>query len=633
MTKKYTNKWMMRAAALMLVVMGSVQSALATTKIYPSNLNIAYGETKQVAINLDTDETGIFWVEMNVILPYGLSPVAGSENRMSITTDEERCPGFDAESNRNTGKIIFSNLLMNPMNAGSGAIFYIDVNLSSSIAERYYNSYEYYIRISNVKIRRADKTYVNDVTVGNGRVTSVNAALSAPEQTIINGGKTASVDVNLDNNNRYDFSIQGFQADVEAPEGWTVAAESDNMSDIQVQNGRILWSSAEAFTAPRGGKLLSLSLTAPEDFKSEATFKLTNVKLTVNWVSVPLDDITFTAKSNDEAKEAIDAIIEDLQKKLDEAKQNIEENDPDVAADYADELEALQSQVDNLKANVESQYETQELDVEAVQAQADAIAADVQAVVDDAAEAQTVAAQATPEGIQAIYDAAAQAIADAKAAIDEQFGDYTSSAAYNNKFAQLEKELADAQAALANVDFTDRAAALQALADAQSFAEKQDAKLDDILSTAAYKAQNGRLAELEEQANAITYNEVLYTLGDVKDIQAQQQAIQDAIDAATQQIAANLASNETSPWKENDNVQELLDAIAKQISDLEVFLVVNRLAPEGDANLDGNVNGLDIQTVISAITAGTYNVDVDVNHDGAINGLDIQYIVSKIVGE
>jgi hypothetical protein len=52
----------------------------------------------------------------------------------------------------------------------------------------------------------------------------------------------------------------------------------------------------------------------------------------------------------------------------------------------------------------------------------------------------------------------------------------------------------------------------------------------------------------------------------------------------------------------------------------------------GDVNLDGEVNGLDVDPFVVLVTDGTYQTEGDMNGDGAVNGLDVDPFVAAVVG-
>jgi hypothetical protein len=52
----------------------------------------------------------------------------------------------------------------------------------------------------------------------------------------------------------------------------------------------------------------------------------------------------------------------------------------------------------------------------------------------------------------------------------------------------------------------------------------------------------------------------------------------------------------------------------------------------GDVNMDGVVNGLDVDPFVGLVTSGTYQAEGDMNEDGVVNGLDVDPFVAAVVG-
>jgi hypothetical protein len=52
----------------------------------------------------------------------------------------------------------------------------------------------------------------------------------------------------------------------------------------------------------------------------------------------------------------------------------------------------------------------------------------------------------------------------------------------------------------------------------------------------------------------------------------------------------------------------------------------------GDVNMDGVVNGLDVDPFVGLVTSGTYQAEGDMNGDGEVNGLDVDPFVAAVVG-
>jgi hypothetical protein len=54
--------------------------------------------------------------------------------------------------------------------------------------------------------------------------------------------------------------------------------------------------------------------------------------------------------------------------------------------------------------------------------------------------------------------------------------------------------------------------------------------------------------------------------------------------------------------------------------------------PLGDVNLDGEVNGLDVDPFVDVLLNGPFQLEADMNEDGEVNGLDVDLFVEAVVG-
>jgi hypothetical protein len=52
----------------------------------------------------------------------------------------------------------------------------------------------------------------------------------------------------------------------------------------------------------------------------------------------------------------------------------------------------------------------------------------------------------------------------------------------------------------------------------------------------------------------------------------------------------------------------------------------------GDVNLDGQVNGLDVDPFVDVLLNGPFQAEADMNEDGEVNGLDVDAFVAAVVG-
>ena len=222
MKSTYISTWMQRMAALVFVLVGSISTSLADTKLYLENFSFSSAnETKKVAVCLDTDESTIYSVSMTLTMPTGMQLVADGIN---IKTElvGSRTGALTMESAISNGKIMFSDLLRtSAIEAGNGPIFYVFVKDAGFFASPNASAN---INISGVELKRQDKSKVDGVVVTGATVTKngsevggISVAFAASEVTM-DPGETKTIAVNMDNTGK---TVQGFQATLDLPTGWT----------------------------------------------------------------------------------------------------------------------------------------------------------------------------------------------------------------------------------------------------------------------------------------------------------------------------------------------------------------------------------------------------------------------------
>lgn len=68
---------------------------------------------------------------------------------------------------------------------------------------------------------------------------------------------------------------------------------------------------------------------------------------------------------------------------------------------------------------------------------------------------------------------------------------------------------------------------------------------------------------------------------------------------------------------------------------IEAYLMDKWLSPgglPGDVNLDGEINGLDVDPFVDVLLNGPFQAEADMNEDGEVNGLDVDMFVEAVVG-
>jgi hypothetical protein len=101
-------------------------------------------------------------------------------------------------------------------------------------------------------------------------------------------------------------------------------------------------------------------------------------------------------------------------------------------------------------------------------------------------------------------------------------------------------------------------------------------------------------------------------------------------------------------WGQGANIGRVTDE-NRQLNGLmdEFYIFTRALSPEemmtlyempggvtvlGDVNLDGIVNGLDVDPFVDVLLNGPYQATADMNEDGVLNGLDVDFFVAAVVG-
>lgn len=569
----YIQTFKKRLVLVLMLLVAHSAFTLAGTKLYIEDFSIAGGETKKVAVCLDTDVPDIFWVEMNLSLPEGLEFVADAKNnqKMKMEYAADRAPGLDAESSVKDGKIIFCSFTGTHIAAGNGPIFYFYVKEKGLATEGI-------ITMSDVKLYKDGNSEVSvDVqgaTVSNnsGVVTGKPVVSFSVADMVIYPGKTAEVEVMMENK---DIEVQGFQADLVLPEGWT-AVVTNKRGSYMYRNGRILNSNG---VTGEEGAMFTLALTAPVNFEGEATIKLTGIKATVNWQAVKQNDVSFTVKAKNEVTEqALADLKEEITTAttlLGEADKTVEPgktlNDAITAAQAvvtAAEADMMIAKAEDLTKATETLKAAEEAYTQAVEdaakkAEDAALAAanDKLAGQQAAVEALKVSAEAKAydnEGVQAAVKTAEDAIAAAVAAVKA-----------------VETKIAEGKLSTDNKD---------ALAAAVAAADKaiEDAK---AAIAAAEKAYADQKAADDAAAAAAAANKAAY-----KALTKEIEALQDYFDTQKNTLATNMPSLD---------LDEELVAIQAKIDALQAQL--DQDYAEGKLNEDSTVDTKSIKSEINAL--------------------------------
>ena len=381
------NKVRISKLALLLVCFIAQSAiALADNKLYVADVTIAPDNNGpvEVSVCLDNDVSGVTSLSMNIELPTGLEFVETNYMGQKIisATASSRANGASIIGNPKTGKT--SVVCMSGINAGTGPIFTFKVKPNAKLGSLGT------IKLTNAQMKTSTETYSvanNNLTVENGKVVKPSTMSVAFSETAFYMEADATHSVAVSMNKNLLTTVNGFQADVTLPAGWT-ATITNGIITNSGKGTRVM--STTSFS-DEDGPLFTINLKAPADFgEGPVTVKLENIYVTVNFVEEVLNPIELTINPTD-----LKADVEAANAKVAELK---------AAAALAVSAEAKAYEAENVKTAVA-----------AAEAAIAAINPAIAAVEAKIAEGKV--STDNKEALAAVIAAAEKAIADAKAAV------------------------------------------------------------------------------------------------------------------------------------------------------------------------------------------------------------------------
>ena len=534
-----------KLALLLVCFIAQSAIALADNKLYVADVTIAPDNNGpvEVSVCLDNDVSGVTSLSMNIELPAGLKFVTSNYMGKNIisATATSRANGASIIGDPTTGKT--SVVCLNGINAGTGAIFTFKVMPNANLGSLGT------IKLTNAEMRAGSDVYSaanNNLIVENGKVVKPSTMSVAFSETefAMDPAETHSVTVSLNKNVL--TTVNGFQADVTLPTGWTATITNG----ILVNSGtgtRIL--STTAITDQEGA-LFTINLKAPAEFgDGPATVKLENIYVTVGLVEEVLNPIELTINPNN-----LTADVEAANAKLADLKT--------AAAALAVSAEAKAYEAENVKTAVA-----------AAEAAIAAVAPAIAAVEAKIAEGKL--STENKEALAALIAAAEKAIADAQTAI-----------------AAAEKAYADQKA-------LDDAAEAGAKASAEASVTALKVAMEEVVileGAKNYDAENVKKAVADAEAAIAAANAAIKAIEDLiaegklatENKVAVAQAIlaaQQAVDAAAD--AAEIA-NETYLQQRTDE-EAAADAAKAKLAELKAAAAALVITEEAKAYEAENV--------------------------------------------
>ena len=270
-----------------VVVLGGAGKLSADVRIYVDDFSIAVGETKEIAMNLDTDETNLAQIRGFIQMPAGLTIV---EN--SAKPNGSRAPGAVGNVNPRTGEFAFS-MISGSFSGTSGPIFTFRVTAADDLAASSQITYSdvqcgprrsligYDVAPTNVTNSDSGTVDPIDPVIPAGTLT---CAFNVPSLTFL-PKETAEKEVEVALTNGDDLT--GFQARLVASEGLEIVGitPTDRLTGWNESDGRIM--SYGAISAGSGA-VFTVKLKPQEGFAGDATLTVKNIAATTTNASASL---------------------------------------------------------------------------------------------------------------------------------------------------------------------------------------------------------------------------------------------------------------------------------------------------------------------------------------------------------
>ena len=452
-------------------------------------------------------------------------------------------------------------------------------------------------------------------------ITPMVGSLCTGEQAFsIKPGGTHKVDVVLKN----DIYFCGLQADITLPEGLHVEKKSNGKMNFQYserlssnfaissieKNGivRVVLSSLPIDKIQPykdgDGVIFSFNVVADPDFVTDenSAIVFSNVLAANETTEYSLDitdahvSVTSLKPINDAAYARLAEEVAALQKALDDAKAKVAEECPDVAENYAETVETIQSLINAIQSDLDAKNadcaltETSTLDAEAVKGVNEAIAK----YLEEAAAAQ--AEHLKKLANEAAYVRLTEEVAAVQARFDEV------KATIEKDYANVAAQFVDTEAAIQG-DIDQKKAELQAQYEAVELDENSTIDLEAIKAAVEQLLADAKVADAKLVANEAAY---VRLSDEIAAVQARLDEVKATIEKDYAIVAAQFVGVESSIQydinKKKDELKALYEAVEldeNSTIDLETIkTAIEQLLADAKAAAEANSIG-SIQRMMS----------------------------------
>lgn len=509
-------------ALMMVLAISGTLSVLAGNRLVLNDggpIAIKPGETKEITVNLVNDEViYAMQFDMDFTSPQ-VEIVPGSFKINEERIDRECFIATMIQQPDAKWRIALLTKDFTPIAGTEGALGTFQIRAKSTFSAA--DNAQILFSTCSGGNRQGKKVLIDSPTYQ--AITPMVGSLCTGEQAFsIKPGGTHKVDVVLKN----DIYFCGLQADITLPEGLHIEKKSNGKMNFQYserlssyfaissieKNGivRVVLSSLPIDKIQPykdgDGVIFSFNVVADPDFATDenSAIVFSNVLAANETTEYSLDitdahvSVTSLKPINDAAYARLAEEVAALQKALDDAKAKVAEECPDVAENYAETVETIQSLINAIQSDLDAKNadcaltETSTLDAEAVKGINDAIAK----YINEAAAAQAEYLKKLAN--EAAYVRLTEEVATVQARFDEV------KATIEKDYVNVAAQFADAEAAIQG-DIDQKKDELKAQYEAVELDENSTIDLEAIKAAIEQLLADAKVADAKLVANEAAY--------------------------------------------------------------------------------------------------------------------------------
>ena len=563
-----------RMALMMVLAISGTLSVLAGNRLVLNDggpIAIKPGETKEITVNLVNDEViYAMQFDMDFTSPQ-VEIVPGSFKINEERIDRECFIATMIQQPDAKWRIALLTKDFTPIAGTEGALGTFQIRAKSTFSAA--DDAQIGFSTCSGGNRQGKKVLIDCPTYQ--AITPMVGSLCTGEQAFsIKPGGTHKVDVVLKN----DIYFCGLQADITLPEGLHVEKKSNGKMNFQYserlssnfaissieKNGivRVVLSSLPIDKIQPykdgDGVIFSFNVVADPDFVTDenSAIVFSNVLAANETTEYSLDitdahvSVTSLKPINDAAYARLAEEVAALQKALDDAKAKVAEECPDVAENYAETVETIQSLINAIQSDLDAKNadcaltETSTLDAEAVKGVNDAIAK----YINEAAAAQ--AEHLKKLANEAAYVRLTEEVATVQARFDEV------KATIEKDYVNVAAQFVDAEAAIQG-DIDQKKAELQAQYEAMKLDENSTIDLEAIKAAVEQLLADAKVADAKLVANEAAY---VRLTEEIAAVQARFDEVKATIEKDYANVAAQFADAEAAIQGDIDQKKAELQA-------------------------------------------------------------------------